>query len=127
MDASITRRLSTGIDTTRQLDRRLHNALPDLDALRMQIDDRLKSARRSLAHLLTLNAERVQGIRLRLDSLSPRDTLRRGYAIVQRKDDGSVIGASGEVAIGDDIDITLTDGELEAKITSTRQALQEQI
>ena len=127
MDASITRRLSTGIDTTRQLDRRLHNALPDLDALRMQIDDRLKSARRSLAHLLTLNAERVQGIRLRLDSLSPRDTLRRGYAIVQRKDDGSVIGTSGEVAIGDDIDITLTDGELEAKITSTRQALQEQI
>ncbi len=127
MDASITRRLSAGIDTTRQLDGRLHNALPDLDALRMQIDDRLKRARRSLAHLLTLNAERVQGLSLRLDSLSPRDTLRRGYAIVQRKDDGSVISASGEVATGDDIDITLTDGELEAKITSTRQALQEQI
>ena len=127
LDASITRRLSTGIDTTRQLDGRLHNALPDLDALRMQIDDRLKSARRSLAHLLILNAERVQGLRLRLDSLSPRDTLRRGYAIVQRKDNGSVISASGEVATGDDIDITLTDGELEAKITSTRRALQEQI
>lgn len=127
MDASITRRLSAGIDTTRQLDGRLHNALPDLDALRMQIDDHLKRARRSLAHLLTLNAERVQGLSLRLDSLSPRDTLRRGYAIVQRKDDGSVISASGEVATGDDIDITLTDGELEAKITSTRQALQERI
>ena len=127
MDASITRRLSTGIDTTRQLDGRLRNALPDLDALRMQIDDHLKNARRLLAHLLTLNAERVQGLSLRLDSLSPRDTLRRGYAIVQRKDDGSVISASGEVATGDDIDITLTDGELEAKVTSTRQALQEQI
>ena len=127
MDASITRRLSAGIDTTRQLDGRLHNALPDLDALRMQIDDRLKSARRTLAHLMTLNAERVQGLRLRLDSLSPRDTLRRGYAIVQRKDDGSVISASGQVDSGDDIDITLTDGELKAKVTSTRQALQEQI
>ncbi len=127
MDASITRRLSAGIDTTRQLDGRLHNALPDLDALRMQIDDRLKSARRTLAHLLTLNTERVQGLRLRLDSLSPRDTLRRGYAIVQRKDDGSVISASSEVAGGDDIDITLTDGELKAKVTSTRQALQERI
>ena len=127
IDSSITRRLSAGIDTTRQLDGRLHNALPDLDALRMQIDEYLKSARRSLAHLLTLNAERVQGLRLRLDSLSPRDTLRRGYAIVQRKDDGGVISASGEVATGDDIDITLTDGELEAKVTSTRQALQEQI
>lgn len=127
MDASITRRLSNGIDTTRQLEGQLHNALPDMDALRMQIDDRLKSARRTLAHLLTLDAERVQGLRLRLDSLSPRDTLRRGYAIVQRKDDGSVISASSEVATGDDIDITLTDGELKAKVTSTNQALQEQI
>ena len=127
MDASITRRISNGVDTTTQLERRLHTALPDLDALRMKIDDRLTSARRTLAHLLTLNAERVQGLRLRLDSLSPHDTLRRGYAIVQRKDDGSVIGASSEVATGDDIEITLTDGELEAKVTSTQQALQEQI
>ena len=93
----------------------------------MKIDDRLKSARLTLAHLLTLNAERVQSLRLRLDSLSPHDTLRRGYAIVQRKDDGRVIGASSEVATGDDIEVTLTDGELEAKVTSTQQALQEQI
>ncbi len=127
MDASITRRLSNGVDTTTQLERRLHTALPDLDALRMKIDDRLKSARLTLAHLLTLNAERVQSLRLRLDSLSPHDTLRRGYAIVQRKDDGRVIGASSEVATGDDIEVTLTDGELEAKVTSTQQALQEQI
>ena len=127
MDASIIRRLSNGVDTTTQLERRLHTALPDLDALRMKIDDRLKSARLTLAHLLTLNAERVQSLRLRLDSLSPHDTLRRGYAIVQRKDDGSVVSTSREVATGDDIEVTLTDGELEAKVTSTQQALQEQI
>ena len=127
MDASMTRRLSAGKDTTRQLDGRLHSALPDLDVLRMQIDDRLTSARRTLAHLLALNAERVKGLRLRLDSLNPRDTLRRGYAIVQRKEDGSVISASSEVSCGDHIDITLTGGELAAKVTSTRQALQERI
>ena len=127
MDASITRRLSAGIDTTKQLDDRLHNALPDLDALRMQIDDRLTAAHRILTHTITLNAERASGLKLRLDALSPYDTLRRGYAIVQRKDDGSVISASSDVATGDDIDITLTDGGLKAKVTSTRQALQEQI
>ena len=121
MDASITRRLSNGADSTTQLERRLHTALPDLDALRLRIDDRLKSARRTLAHLLTLNAERVQGLRLRLDSLSPHDTLRRGYAIVQRKDDGSVVSTSSEVTTGDDIEVTLTDGEIEAKVTSTQQ------
>lgn len=120
LDASIDRRLSTSIDATKQLDGRLHTALPDMDTLRIQIDDRLKNARRTLDHLLTLNAERVENFRRRLDSLSPRDTLRRGYAIVQRKDDGSVISASCNVAAGDEIDITLTDGELKAKVTSTR-------
>lgn len=120
LDASIDRRLSTSIDATKQLDGRLHTALPDMDTLRIQIDDRLKNARRTLDHLLTLNAERVENFRRRLDSLSPRDTLRRGYAIVQRKDDGSVISASCNVAAGDEIDITLTDGELKAKVTSTQ-------
>ncbi len=126
IDASITRQLASGVDATAQLNRRLHNALPDLDTLRMRIDDRLRSARQTLGHMLTLNAERVHGLRLRLDSLSPHDTLRRGYAIVQREDDGSVISARAQTAPGDSIDITLTDGELEAQVTSTKQAGQDE-
>ena len=122
IDSSITRHLESGIDAVQQFDRRLHNALPDLDTLRMRVDDRLGSARQMLGHLLTLNAERVHGLKLRLDSLSPHDTLRRGYAIVQRNDDGSVISARAQAAPGDAIDITLTDGELEAHVTSTKQA-----
>ena len=125
MDASISRQLTSGIDAASQLERRLHNALPDLDMLRLRIDDRLRSARQMLMHMLRLNSERTQGLRLRLDSLSPRDTLRRGYAIVQRTDDGSVISEHTQASAGDPINITLTNGIIEAEVTSTRNGQQE--
>ncbi len=121
MDISISRTLNTGIDTTRTLDRRLQNGLPDLDTLRMRVDDRLRSARQMLEHMLSLYAERVQGLKLRVDALSPRDTLRRGYAIVQRADDGSVVSTHSQATACDSIDITLTNGALQAQVTSSRQ------
>ena len=121
MDASISRQLTSGIDAASQLERRLHNALPDLDMLRLRIDDRLRSARQMLMHMLRLNSERTQGLRLRLDSLSPRDTLRRGYAIVQRTDDSSVISEHTQASAGDPINITLTNGIIEAEVTSTKK------
>ena len=126
IDAAISRQLAAGIDGTRQLDRRLHNALPDLDTLRMRIDDRLTAAHRVLTHTITLNAERASGLKLRLDALSPYDTLRRGYAIVQRRDDGSVVNAHTQVGSGDEIDITLTRGRIQAEVLSTELERREQ-
>ena len=126
LNADISRQLSASIDVTRQLDRRLQGAVPDLDRMRLHIDDRLTSARRSLRHMLTLNSERAQGLKLRLDSLSPRDTLRRGYAIVQRRSDGGVVSEHTQVDGGDVVDITLTRGMIEAKVTSTEQRQREQ-
>ena len=126
IDASMSRQLASGIDAAQQLDRRLHSALPDLDTMRMRIDDRLSAAHRILAHTITLNAERANGLKLRLDALSPYDTLRRGYAIVQRHDDGSVVSAHTQVDSGDEIDITLTNGRIEAEVLSTKRGQQEQ-
>ncbi len=122
MDATMSRRLTAGIEGMQQLERRLHNSLPDLDVLRMRLDDRLRSARQMLAHMLSLNGERVESLSLRLEALSPRDTLRRGYAIVQRNDDSSVISEHVQAEAGDAIDITLTSGSLQAQVTSSRQA-----
>ena len=122
MDTTVSRLLTAGMEGMQQLERRLHNSLPDLDVLRMRLDDRLRSARQMLAHMLSLNGERVESLSLRLEALSPRDTLRRGYAIVQRNDDGSVISKNVQAEAGDAIDITLTSGSLQAQVTSSRQA-----
>ena len=121
MDAGVSRLLTTSVDAVQQLDRRLQGSLPDLDSMRMRLDDRLRSARQLLSHMLSLNGERVESLNLRLEALSPRDTLRRGYAIVQRSDDGSVVSGYSQAKSGDAIDITLTSGSLKAQVTSSRQ------
>ena len=72
--------------------------------------------------LLAVKAERCEGLRQGLASLSPRKTLRRGYAIVQRLDsgDGEVVTDAAQVATGDRLGVTLDRGGLEAEVTASR-------
>ncbi|WP_316366647.1 exodeoxyribonuclease VII large subunit [Candidatus Thiodiazotropha sp. CDECU1] len=51
-----------------------------------------------------------------LHTLSPLNTLSRGYAIVSREEDGRVIHASSEVEIGDKVDARLSQGRLLCRI-----------
>ena len=64
--------------------------------------------------------EKLTGLKLRLGSLSPRDTLRRGYAIVQNLSSPGVVIDSSRVIVGDQINITVSNGDIDAEITSIR-------
>jgi exodeoxyribonuclease VII large subunit len=71
-------------------------------------------------------AKAIQGKRQRLvlaertlASLSPLATLERGYAIVARQDDRSIVTASASVAAGTGLSIRLARGELEATVDRT--------
>lgn len=120
MTASVERHITDMKDIGRQLDRRLQHSAPDLDTLRMRIDDHLKTAASLVRHNLGLKLERSNGLKSRLDALSPKDTLRRGYAIVQKTSDNSVVSAHGDVVAGEDIRITLTSGVVDAEVTASR-------
>ena len=78
-------------DVCEQLRARLSRVRPDLDSQRMRIDDLLGQATTHLRHALEVQMERLDGLEHRLSSLSPADTLRRGYAIVQRQPDMAVL------------------------------------
>lgn len=67
-----------------------------------------------------LNA-RADSAALRLNAVSPLATLDRGYAIVSRASDDSIIRQASAVETGDDIGIRLAQGELEARVTSVRR------
>jgi len=69
---------------------------------------RLDRADSDLAHTLA-----------RLRALSPAATLRRGYAIVQRADDGAVVRAPADVADGDALRLRLAEGELAARVATS--------
>jgi exodeoxyribonuclease VII large subunit len=51
----------------------------------------------------------------KLAALSPRQTLRRGYAIV-RTESGVVVVTTGDVAAGEHVDVTLADGGFGARV-----------
>ena len=74
------------------------------DRATRSLDQRLGRADDDLRHTLA-----------RLRALSPRATLERGYAIVQRADD-HVVRAAGEVETGDVVRVRLADGELRAEV-----------
>jgi exodeoxyribonuclease VII large subunit len=120
LTSSISGRLSIKSDSFQRLELILQRNRPDLDTLRMRIDDLLQSAATHLTHNLKLSTERLEGLRLRLDSLSPRDTLRRGYAVVQRREDEAVVSDAVQVDTGDELRITLSRGAFDAEVTSTR-------
>ena len=117
LNASVSGHMSAKSDPVRQMRLRVDRRAPALDTLRMRVDDFLRTAAVHLTHNLEIKAERFDGLQARLESLSPLDTLRRGYAIVQKKSDGVVIGNESQVDAGDSIGITLHQGNLEAEVT----------
>ena len=117
---SISTHLRANTESLLQLDPRLRRGRPDLDAPRQRIDDLLASATKYLRSFVMVNAERTDGLRMRLVSLSPGDTLRRGYAIVQTKADTAVVRDSAQVNAGDLVDVTLSRGGFDAEVVSTR-------
>ena len=119
LQTGISRYSAIGSNAIEQLERRLQRAGPDLDILRGSIDDLLKRAATHLSHNRTVKAHRFDGLKMRLESLSPQQTLRRGYAIVQRTLDGTVVSDSAEVRPRDPVRVTLNRGMLDAEVTST--------
>jgi exodeoxyribonuclease VII large subunit len=72
-------------------------------------------AYRSLDHRLRRADDDLRHTLARLRALSPRKTLERGYAIVQRAD-GHVVRAAQDVQKDDLLRIRLADGELRAEV-----------
>ena len=108
-------------EALRHAQSRLRRGYPDLDAMRIRIDDLLSIASERLRQRLTVSLERFDGLRRRLNSANPRDILRRGYAVVEDRD-GDVVTDAAQVNAGDPIALTLAAGALGADVTSVRRA-----
>ena len=121
LSLSIAGRLRSIRETLTHLQPRLVRCRPDLDSLRMRIDDLLSSVATHLRRDVEVKSERTASLRMRLESLSPRDTLRRGYAVVQRREDGAVVNDVAQVSAGDTVNVTLARGGFDAEVMSTKR------
>ena len=82
----------------------------DVDGLRVRsgrvLEHRLDRADADVSHTVA-----------RLRALSPAATLQRGYAIVQRTDDGAIVRDPSEVTAGDAVRLRVAGGDIAATVT----------
>lgn len=123
---SYTRRIALALETVLDENR---NALENLSfrlkmvspARRIQVeqqrlDELSRLAGRSLRHRLELQRAHTSSLSHRLEALNPLAVLRRGYAVVTRREDGKVLLNGSQAPAGTAIHIRLAEGELAARV-----------
>jgi exodeoxyribonuclease VII large subunit len=73
---------------------------------------------RNLVHRLDRAGSELHHTHARLRAMSPLATMERGYAIVQRRADASVLRDPADAAVGEDLRVRLARGELAARVVS---------
>jgi exodeoxyribonuclease VII large subunit len=80
---------------------------------RQRVDELTRRAHSSLFHHIQLQSAHIRGMQRRLEALNPNAVLARGYAVVTRRDDGSVVSRVAEAS--DEMKVRVRDGEFEVK------------
>jgi len=86
-----------------------------------RVDALLQRSRMSLTASLARASDDVAHTQARLLALSPASTLRRGYAIVQHRDDSVVRGAA-EVKPGEILTVRFAEDQLTVRVPKARTA-----
>ncbi len=87
-----------------------------LERLQQRLDDTSSLLQARMEHILSLRMERLKGVALRLHSLSPLLTIARGFAVVRRDSDHSLVTKTQQVNVGDELTIQITDGQIHAQV-----------
>jgi exodeoxyribonuclease VII large subunit len=80
---------------------------------RQRVDELSRRVYSSLLHRIQLQSTHVQGMQRRLEALSPLAVLKRGFAVVTRKEDGSVVSRVAQASA--EMKIRVSDGEFEVR------------
>jgi exodeoxyribonuclease VII large subunit len=87
---------------------------------RQRVDEFSRRIYSSLLHRVQLHSTHVKGMERRLEALSPLAVLKRGFAVVTRKDDGSVVSRVADAKQGQEINIRVSDGQIDAEIVNRK-------
>ena len=118
LTSAVSRTLLHRSEVIRRLGPRLLRVGPGLDQKRIRVDELLRRASMNLRQNLDARTTSTEALSMRLRALSPKDTLRRGYAIVQTADESTLVSDPGQVGVGDGIEITLAKGSLSADVVA---------
>lgn len=102
-----------------QLNKDLERLSPthQIDTYRQRLDEVTSRLERSIKSSLERRNLQLENYEQSLQSLNPDAVLKRGYAIVTRKKDGTVVKDSRQVEEDENIHIKVSIGEMDARIT----------
>ena len=98
------------------LEQRLRSRSPQIETWRQRVDELTQAMGRGLSSAVALAAERFTGLEGRLNALNPQAVMERGYALVQRADDGTLVASVGQVQRNDEVTVTVRDGGFGARV-----------
>jgi exodeoxyribonuclease VII large subunit len=102
---------------------RFNSPARKLQSERQRVDELSRRGLSAQAHRLALEASRLEGLGKRLVALNPFEVLARGYAVVTRQADGSLIRSVGQVNAGEEINVRVSDGQFDARIEYKKHPL----
>jgi exodeoxyribonuclease VII large subunit len=81
-----------------------------------QLDEYTERLQTHMKHIVSLHNERLGGLARQLHSLSPLLTIERGYAVVRRDEDQSIVTSVSQVQPGQHLTIQVQDGYIPVKV-----------
>ena len=93
----------------------LHSPRNTIRNDRQRLDELSRRANSAIAHSITLQHAHLAGLERRLEALSPKAVLDRGYAVVTGTD-GALVSSAVQVTPGDAIRVRLKDGSFGARV-----------
>ncbi len=114
MSRAMADRLHQGRANIERLRRQMDAGLPDIDTWRRRVDDLSRIAGSSSASLSMQKRLEVDGLNQRLRGLDPHATLKRGFSVVELVGTGRALTSASQASHGDELRITLSDGEIPA-------------
>ena len=88
--------------------------IPDTDNFKMSVDELVGRSDFLISHMKDIAGEEFRSLKDNLKLVSPKNTLERGYSIVQKKAGGEIVTSTSDLSLGDNVEITVKNGKFGA-------------
>ena len=88
--------------------------MPNTDNFKMSVDELVGRSDFLISHMRAIAGEEFRSLSDNLKFVGPKNTLERGYAIVQKKAGGEIVTDTSDLNLGDNVEITVNNGKFGA-------------
>jgi exodeoxyribonuclease VII large subunit len=103
----------------------MNSNVPDVSMLRVRVDELADRIQLGSKRDILQAFESLESLKNSLRFVGPRDTLERGYSIVENSKSGKVVTSTSDVSLGDEVKITVSNGAFEGEVNRVIEDLDE--